>query len=316
MFNLSARFKIDLGYQCNNHCRFCINSEKRTLPPKTTEEVKKEIILARQNNIISLELLGGEPTIRPDIIEIIKFATKMGFRRILLETNGRMLSYLNFARKIVGADPLNIMFSIHGHNAKMHDFLTRTPGSFYQLMKGLENLRRLNFQNLTSNTIVTKYNYRYLFQIGKFIYSQGIKDSNFIFPYCNSGQAYYNFEKIVPKISRVTPFLRECLKISKEKSLNWKIGNFPLCGIYDYLNYMGRSSEKEKIISRKNINSNSNLALPLKKEKIKTKRCNNCKLHNICDGIFKEYFSRYGDRELKPVPQSFILKNKKINFSC
>lgn len=302
MLNLSVRFKIDLGYQCNNDCRFCINSEKRTLPPKTTEEVKKEIILARQNNIISLELLGGEPTIRPDIIEIIKFATKMRFRRILLETNGRMLSHPNFARKIVEADPLNIMFSIHGHNAKTHDFLTRAPGSFYQLMKGLENLRRLNFQKLTSNTIVTKYNFRYLFQIGKLISAKNIKESIFSFPKCSKidgGGAYSNFQKIVPRLSQVVPILRKFLLASKKQDNKWMLRYFPFCFFPDFLDHITELHELElkkdpcsKIFSDLRQHESG---------KIKTEKCKRCKLQNLCYGLFDKYYEEYGDAEIKPI---------------
>ena len=68
------RVVIIAGYKCNCHCLFCINSHKRDIPDKTTQEVKEEMIKARRKGVEYLELNGGEMTIRPDIIVLVKFA--------------------------------------------------------------------------------------------------------------------------------------------------------------------------------------------------------------------------------------------------
>ena len=35
--------------------------------------------------------------------------------------------------------------------------------------------------------------------------------------------------------------------------------------------------------------------------RIKTEKCQDCRLHNVCEGIWREYYKQYGDSELKPI---------------
>jgi len=66
MNNKIKKTVIIVGYNCNNNCRFCIDSEKRELHNKTTQEIKQEMILAKERGTTYLEFIGGEVTIRPD----------------------------------------------------------------------------------------------------------------------------------------------------------------------------------------------------------------------------------------------------------
>lgn len=115
---------IITGYRCNNQCRFCIDANKRNLPEKSTQEIISEMVEARKRGRTYLEIIGGEQTIRTDIIDIIKFAKKLGFEVITIATNGGMFSCKGFAKKIIDAGLNQLIFSIQGHNEKMHYSLT------------------------------------------------------------------------------------------------------------------------------------------------------------------------------------------------
>src|SRR3989338_2326912 len=134
---------IFAGYRCNNRCTFCINYDKRKIHYPSYLDVKKEILSAKKRGRTYLEIIGGEPTVRPDIISLIKYAKELNFDTIMIATNGRMLSYEDFARTILKAGLNSIIFSIHGHTAKLHDLLTQAPGSFEQLNKGVKNVQRI-----------------------------------------------------------------------------------------------------------------------------------------------------------------------------
>ena len=301
---------IIVGYKCNNKCIFCNDWDKRNLPQKTSFQIKKEMIGARARGSTYLELIGGETTIRPDIIELVRFAKNLGFTTIAMATNGRMYSLKGFAKKILQAGLNSIIFSIHGHTAKLHDSLTQVPGSFEQLKKGVENvreiIRELNLQvHIGSNTCVMKKNYRYLPQIGKYIRSLGIDNSEFIFVDPTYGAAFDFFDKIVPKISQVAPFAHKLLDIGKKEQLpHWHIRYVPLCYFQDYL---GQISELQEVQTFHTEHLAPDFYNPNAEEgrkkigRAKTKRCQGCKLYNWCEGIWKVYLKHYGDKELKPV---------------
>tara|TARA_Y100000031_G_C8241257_1_gene395807 strand:+ start:2136 stop:3068 length:933 start_codon:yes stop_codon:yes gene_type:complete len=296
---------IIIGYQCNNHCRFCIDSDKRELINKTAQEIKQEMAEARARGTTYLELIGGETTIRSDIYELIEFAKKLGFKTINIATNGRMFSYPDVVKKIIKAGLTDIIFSIHGHNAKTHDYLTRGRGSFNQLRKGLENFKKLGFKNIGSNTTIVKHNYKHLSKIGRFIADQGIRNCEFIFVDPSYGAAYNQFNKLVPKVSEIAPYVKKCLDIGKRiKAPHWHIRYVPLCYFQEYLDQVSELQEVATFQTEhlapdfKNFDVEKSRAI-IGREK--TKKCKGCKLFNQCEGIWKEYLKHYGDKELKPV---------------
>ncbi|MBU1177439.1 radical SAM protein [Patescibacteria group bacterium] len=296
---------IIIGYACNNRCRFCIDESKRELHNKTTEEIKQEMIEAKKRGTTYIEFIGGETTIRQDIVELIKFAKELGFETINMATNGRMFSYLEYVKKVINAGLTDIIFSIHGHNAKIHDYLTQSKGSFDQLLEGLNNFKKLGFKKIGSNTTIVKDNYKYLPQIGKFIFDQGIRNSEFIFVDPSYGAAYDNFNEIVPKISEISPYVKKCLDIGRKNKIpHWHIRYVPLCYFQNYLNQISELQEVATFKTEHLAPDFENFDVENSRKAIgreKTERCKGCKLFDLCEGIWKEYLRHYGDKELKPV---------------
>ena len=298
---------IITGYKCNNKCKFCLDEDKRNLPDKTTQQIMQEMINSKQRGTTYLELIGGESTIRNDIVRLIGFAKKLGFDTIAMATNGRMFSYENFAKNIVEAGLTDLIFSIHGHNAQLHDSLTRSKGSFEQLKMGFENMKKLlDLRRIGSNTTIVKQNYKKLRQIGEMIYQMGIRNSEFIFVDPTYGAAYRNFKKYVPKISEIAPYVRQCLDIKKENKeiFHWTIRYVPLCYFEDNLEQVSELDEVKRFQSEHLAPDYQNFDVEGSRAivgRAKPKRCQKCKLHNKCEGIWKEYLKHYGDSELKPI---------------
>jgi hypothetical protein len=87
---LSARetphVTIEPTTKCNIQCARCYSIEKATT--KTLAEVQGEIDLACiKRNVGTISLLGGEPTVHPDIVEIVRYVKQKGIVCQLL-TNG------------------------------------------------------------------------------------------------------------------------------------------------------------------------------------------------------------------------------------
>jgi len=301
---------IFAGYKCNNKCIFCINWDKRNIPGRTTPEIKKEMVGARDRGSTYLEIIGGEATIRLDIIELISFAKDLGFETIMMSTNGRMYSYEKFAEEIINAGLNSLVFSIHGHTAKLHDSLTQVEGSFKQLKKGIGNIKKIKKElnlriNLGSNTCIVKQNYKHLPQIGKYIHGLGIDNAEFIFVDPNYGAAFDFFDKLVPKISQIAPFVHQCLDIGKKNNAaHWHIRYVPLCYFTDYLDQV---SELQEVETFKTEHIAPDFYNPNAEEgrrcigRAKTKRCKGCLLYDKCEGIWKEYLKHYGDKELNKI---------------
>lgn len=296
---------IFTDYNCNNQCVFCIDAAKRGMAPRNTREIKMEMMASRQRGTTYIEFIGGEVTIRQDCLTLISTARKLGFTTIAMATNGRMLSYLEFARKLIDSGLTNIILSIHGHTRELHDQLTRSGGSFDQLMAGLSNLRRLGFDKIGSNTTIVNQNYRQLPEIGRFLLDNKINNSEFIFVDPNYGGAKADFLGLVPKISQAAPYIRDCLDLGRVAgSGHWHARYVPLCYFPDHLDQISELDEVKKFntehIAPDFINLNVE-ASRAQAGRTKAEVCGKCRLNDRCEGIWKEYAARYGLDELEPL---------------
>ncbi len=135
---------IETGLQCNNHCAFCPQRALRGVAgPRAeldTAEVHRRLEKGRIEGYDEVAFTGGEPTIRPDIEDLIAAARRAGFARVSLSTNGRIFAYRERARRLIRAGLTGASVSLHGPDAATHDALCGTPGAFEQAVRGIANL--------------------------------------------------------------------------------------------------------------------------------------------------------------------------------
>ena len=101
---LTTRVDINIGYSCNEKCKFCYYiqtvKDRNTEKDLSTDEVKRRIQYIHNQGIQTLEFTGGEPTIRNDLAELIAYAKSLGFQSISMITNTSSkpasTSFLNF----------------------------------------------------------------------------------------------------------------------------------------------------------------------------------------------------------------------------
>jgi len=296
----SQTAKVLLGFTCNNRCVFCFDRHHKDIPAKTTREVRQEISSAFRQGFPRLLLMGGEPTVREDILELIAHARKTGFRDIMLTTNGRMLVYRSFARALVKSKVSQIVFSLHGPAAGVHDALTCSPGSFDELMQGVENLKKEGARNLGVNTTIVTQNYRHLSAIADIFLAWGIQRAEFIYVAAERRV----FRQVTPKVSQAAASIRGALEKGRRNGHHWGLVNAPLpCYFwffFDHLSFAGGENNTSFAKTKK-------AALYQKAEARKrlfwTKRekCDSCSRRRLCRGISKSYLREFGDGEVKPL---------------
>ena len=303
--NKTKKLVIIMGYTCNNNCVFCLNSGKRRILGRTTAAVLADIKNAKKRKVGYIEFIGGEPTIRSDFLLILRNAKKTGFQDIVFATNGRMLSYYDFARAVVGSGATRIIFSIHGHKADLHDNLTGSRGSFEQLREGITNLKKMRFLQIHSNTTIIKQNYKFLPDIARFLARLKIRNAEFIFVDPTYGAAHDNFKKFVPRISGVAPYARKAMDIGAAAGLRgWHLRYVPLCLFLGYEKQISELHEIKEFHTEHLAPDFKNYDVSLSRKEIarvKTKKCQRCFLYDKCEGIWKDYIRVYGDSELSPV---------------
>jgi MoaA/NifB/PqqE/SkfB family radical SAM enzyme len=87
-----ANARIYLTELCNSHCLTCNfwkSKNEVQLDTITWKDILQQI---RSIGITSLEFVGGEPTMRADLLDIIKEARELRFASILISSNGFLLN--------------------------------------------------------------------------------------------------------------------------------------------------------------------------------------------------------------------------------
>lgn len=123
---------------CNSKCLFCLDADTPRNVYLPEDEVKADLRrgieeLGADKVIIS----GGEASLHPLFPEFIRYAKEIGYDRVQTVTNGTRLADPAYYRQCRDAGLGEITYSLHGHTAELHDYLTQTPGAFNKLMKGM-----------------------------------------------------------------------------------------------------------------------------------------------------------------------------------
>lgn len=148
---------IELTYRCNLGCDYCYaESPFMTEPPSIpSDRVESLLDEAAELGTLFVTLTGGEPTEHRDFLSIVKRAVALGFV-VKVNTNGTHLTE-RFVSEIAGLPRVGFDVTVHGATPELHDGFTHVPGSFRQVMAGLQRLQETGIR-ATVKFVVTRRN--------------------------------------------------------------------------------------------------------------------------------------------------------------
>ena len=126
---------------CNLECIHCYASAKKSKFPGelTTEEARAMIDDLADFKVPALLMSGGEPLVRPDIIDLAQYATSKGIR-VTFSTNGILITDEKAAKlEEIGVTYCGI--SVDGSEPR-HDVMRAKKGAFQETLKGIRNCRK------------------------------------------------------------------------------------------------------------------------------------------------------------------------------
>lgn len=295
---LEKRADIKVGFLCNNNCRFCVQAQKRHLGNKTTEQIKNDLMEARKT-CSGVVFTGGEPLIRKDILELISYAHNLDFKTIQIQTNGRMLAYMKLCKDLIKAGVTEFSPALHGPTAELHEFLTRSPGSFKQTVQGIKNLKKLG-QLVITNTVVVKPNYRHLPEIARLLVNLKVDQFQFAFVH-PLGNAYRYYDSVVPVMSMAAPYVHKGLQIGIDAGIKVMAEAMPYCMMHGYEKYISEDYIPLAEIRGVNYFVKDYGEWRVREGKAKFPQCKECKYKVVCEGPWREYPERKGNKEFQPV---------------
>lgn len=151
----AAPYRMDLAltYRCNNDCAHCYNARPRDFAELPTADWRRILDRVWQIGVPHVVFTGGEPTLRPDLPELIAHAEANG-QIAGLNTNGRRLSDPRYLAQLVEAGLDHVQITLESHDSATHDEMVRLKGAWKQTVAGLRNALDTPLYVMTNTTML------------------------------------------------------------------------------------------------------------------------------------------------------------------
>ncbi len=138
---MSRRLLLRLGTTCNNGCAHCTVADLRsTHEDRPILDLFEALTQGRKDGCSEVVFMRGEPTIRPDILRLVRRARDLGYGLVQLQTNGRMFATPGFARELLTAGMTHAEVSLYGPTPEIHDKIAQVEGAYDQTTRGIQKL--------------------------------------------------------------------------------------------------------------------------------------------------------------------------------
>ncbi|MEM4140266.1 MAG: radical SAM protein [Nitrososphaeria archaeon] len=152
---------VDVTNACNLRCPICFANAAAVgyLYQPSLEKVKEMLDNLRNNKPVptyAVQLSGGEPTLRDDLPEIVRYAKKIGIRHVEVNTNGvRLARDIDYLKELIDAGVSTFYLSFDSLNREA--YIKMKGADLLDIkLKAIENLRSLGHESLVLVPTVVK----------------------------------------------------------------------------------------------------------------------------------------------------------------
>jgi MoaA/NifB/PqqE/SkfB family radical SAM enzyme len=289
---VNPRGLIRINGHCNMSCAFCFVD--RTVPDVALDELQQEVRKMAGDGTRHLVLSGGEPTLHPQLAELIAFARELGaFDVIEMQTNGVKCADLSYAETLVAAGLSKVTVSLHSIDPEHSDRITRLPNAFPKTMQALHNFRRLGVLTQLAH-VLTKANYQELPDTVRYLRREFPAEGGHLSICLAIAQGISDlvFQWVIPTFSEIKPYVSEALDFCLDTGVGFGgmigQGGYPPCMLDGDLRYYANVIDK--------VFKSDDAA----QQFYKPDKCRECSFDAYCLGPRRSYVEHYGDAEIKP----------------
>ena len=172
---------VEITSRCNLPCPVCLADSAANGTDLTVAQVASALERLRQTEgaVTPLQFAGGEPTLHPDLLDIVRSARAMGYRKLEIDSNGLLLaSRASLAGDLRAAGLTGVYLQMDALNPEASTWI-RGRDLLPQKLRAIENCRNAGLQVVLSVTVVPGVNDRYLWDMIRFAADQRLTGVNF-----------------------------------------------------------------------------------------------------------------------------------------
>lgn len=220
---------ISVTINCNLRCKHCClsagNSKIEMLDAYPVLDKISRI------NIRQLVITGGEPLLRKDIINIMRYA-KERIPQISLLTNGTLID--NSLAKFIAIFCQAVSISLDGYDSKSCSMI-RGQGIYEQVIKSIKYLQEYGMKNISLSMTITRFTFNHVEEFKELCKNLGV--GYVLRRYAPTGRGYDNMKCFIDTVEDNRKLKKE-LKIKYTDSYSVKSYN-TTCGALKYQFHVG-----------------------------------------------------------------------------
>ena len=161
--NHSCNMLIEITQRCNLTCPTCFaesGPERGEYLPLAEFEARLDDLIAKGKGDADLiQLSGGEPTIHPDLFEMLDSALSRNIRRVYINTNGIKLASKSFAERLARyRDQVSVYLQFDGFKRRTLRVLRGRESLLEQKLAAMEHCERLGIDTVPVMTVTAGVN--------------------------------------------------------------------------------------------------------------------------------------------------------------
>jgi cyclic pyranopterin phosphate synthase len=150
--------RLSLTDRCNLRCVYCMPMRGLTFVPNdellTAAELERVVRAAVDAGFHKVRLTGGEPTLRQDIVEIVRRLARIeGVSQLVMTTNGYRLPYI--AQDLAEAGLKRVNIHVDSLNKESIAQIMRL-GSYHKAWAGIEAAEKAGLAPIKLNAVITR----------------------------------------------------------------------------------------------------------------------------------------------------------------
>jgi MoaA/NifB/PqqE/SkfB family radical SAM enzyme len=313
---------------CNASCKFCYYRFEGIRKHTPLGDIKKKLKKIKEDYSVEyIDITGGEPTIHPHIVHIVKAACNTGIKPTVI-TNAQKTDIIS---RLIDNGLEDLLVSVHGFK-NGHDEVVGISGAYKKVIKTLTMLKSKSFE-FRLNTVLTKYSCRDVESIANAFVEIHPRMVNLISFNPYEGSLWRDKKKIDFQVDYTIQgeAAKKMIDILVKAEIWVNVRYIPLCFMkgyekhvcnflqlqYDPYEWEYSSSNR---LSKTEIDKLTEEAVAANrfgktrkeqfyqhmmhniiKDNKKVTECQGCSLVKICDHVYSQYLNEFGRRGYKKV---------------
>ncbi len=290
---MAGLLDVILGYECNLACDYCTITPAMRSRELSTKAVLEALRRGRQLAYDRVSFTGGEPTIRRDLLGLIRAARTLGYTDVKVQSNGLVLAQAVNLARLVEAGLGRMHISIHTHRAADYERLVRRINTHQAMVAGLKNVIASGLP-LVVDLILKSDTVPRLPAAITWLDELGVDSIDLWLVSLTDG----NRDQIasLPRISEILPTLHKAFAAADRAGMHIRSLHIPRCLLGKARGHAyDPGSERVMVVTPE-------ATFELRDSKltgtVHVPACEGCEHRSYCPGIRPDYLEVYGDAEI------------------